>query len=113
MSLPKRPSSGRTPEAITEKEMRWSITKAAQDLGWLVSFAWTSIHSPRGLPDLTLVHPATHRLMYFELKSAKGKVTEPQQQWLDALASCPGVIAMVIFPKDLETAYKLLVEVKE
>jgi len=94
---------------MTETDLRRSIVAAARECGWLVSFAWTSIHSPRGLPDLTLCHPERHELIYFELKSAKGKVSEPQQTWLDALAQVTSrVEARVIRPADLEDAYRRL-----
>jgi hypothetical protein len=92
----------------TERDLRQVIIDAAREVGWLVSFAWTSIHSPKGLPDLTLVNPP--RLIYAELKSEKGKPTEAQQVWLDTLAQVPGVEVYLWKPSMLDDIYHTLLE---
>lgn len=83
---------------LLEKDLRKHVIAYAKTLGWRTYFTWTSIHSPRGLPDLVLVRPP--RLVFIELKSEKGKVSPEQQEWLDDLAAVPGVVAIVVRPSD-------------
>ena len=42
-----------------------------------------------GFPDLVLIRPP--RVIFAEMKSEKGRVTEPQREWLADLAACSGV----------------------
>ena len=94
---------------MLERELRESIRAAAKDCGYLVYFSWTSIHSPRGFPDLFICHSDRGIAFAWELKSEKGTVKPAQQEWLDALAQVPGIDARVIRPADLENAYKALI----
>jgi len=99
-------------EVMNEKQLQASIIKAARDCGYLVYHTWSSIHSPRGLPDLVMVREkddGTADLIFAELKSAKGKVSESQQMWLDLLGKVPGVGVYLWRPSDLEEAYQILV----
>jgi len=73
---------------ITEKDLREQVRDLCRLFGWKMYFSWTSIHSPRGFPDLVLVHPSKNRVIFAELKSEKGKLTEEQVEWLDALGKC-------------------------
>jgi len=68
---------------ITEKQFQGQVQQLAQLCGWLCYHTWGSIHSPAGFPDLVLVRGS--RLVFAELKAARGKLTAAQQQWLDAL----------------------------
>lgn len=70
---------------ITEKQFSQQIVELAALLGWKVYRTWNSIHSPAGYPDLTMARE--NRLIFAELKSETGKVSEAQQQWLSALAA--------------------------
>jgi len=70
-------------ELETERDFQAKVIEAAQRLGWEVQFHWSSIHSPRGYPDLTLVRGK--RLLYAELKSEKGTITLAQNHWLEVL----------------------------
>ena len=65
-----------------------------------------------GFPDLHLVHTKTGAVAVFELKTAKGVVTEAQQEWLDAYALNPHIDSGVWRPMDLldGTIGELLVE---
>lgn len=69
--------------AITEKQFSQQVVDLARLLGWKVYRQWTSIHSPKGFPDLTMVRE--DRLVFAELKSEQGKLTEAQAEWLEAL----------------------------
>jgi hypothetical protein len=67
---------------ISERDFRHQVIDLCKLLGWKHYFTWTSIHSPKGFPDLVLVR---ERVIFAELKTEKGKVTPNQQEWLDAL----------------------------
>lgn len=67
---------------LSEKDFRHQVIDLCKLLGWKHYFTWTSIHSPKGFPDLVL---ARERIIFAELKTEKGKVTPNQQEWLDAL----------------------------
>ena len=54
-------------------------------LGWKCQYFWRSYHSPKGWPDLFLVHVEKKRAIVAELKVGKDQVTPEQQDWLDAL----------------------------
>ena len=59
------------------------VLAAARDRNWLAYHTWRSDHSPSGFPDLVMVRLS--RVIWAELKSEKGSVTDDQQVWLDAL----------------------------
>ena len=73
---------------VTEKDLREQIRDLCKLFGWTMYFSWTSIHSPRGFPDLVLANPEKKRIIFAELKSEDGKVTETQREWLNALTAC-------------------------
>jgi len=85
---------------VTERDLREWVRDLCGLFGWKMYFSWTSIHSPRGFPDLVLVNPEQKRVIFAELKTEKGKLTPEQEEWLAALAACgqevyvwrPGVI---------------------
>ena len=70
---------------MSEKALQSAVVEAAQYGGWLVHFVADSRRSPAGWPDLTLVHMTTGRVIYAELKTARGRLTIAQAVWLDAL----------------------------
>lgn len=85
----------------TERELREQVRDLCKVFGWRFYFTWTSIHSPRGMPDLILCRPP--RLIFAELKSDKGKITSHQQEWLDLLGECGGnVECYIVRPSDIE-----------
>lgn len=61
----------------------WTAThfRPARSAGGYV----TAITGDKGFPDWTLVHP-DGRLIFAELKGARGQVTPEQRSWLDLLA---------------------------
>jgi hypothetical protein len=69
--------------AITEKQFEAQVKDLAKMFGWLYYHTWRSIHSPAGFPDVVMVRPP--RLIFAELKSETGQLTEPQKKWLDML----------------------------
>lgn len=74
----------RRPNA-TEDDVLVLVRQAAALGGWLCYHTHDSRRSPEGFPDIVAVHPQLGRMVFAELKSAKGKVTPDQEQWLAAL----------------------------
>ena len=91
---------------LREKDLREQIRDLCKVMGWKFYFTWTSIHSPRGLPDLVLCKPP--RLIMAELKTEKGQVSPHQQAWLDALSGCPSVEVYLWRPSDIESIVYIL-----
>lgn len=88
---------------LPEKELQRQVRAYARLLGWEVHTTWTSIHSPRGWPDLTCWRqtPEGGELVCIELKSRRGRVSPEQEAWIARLAAVPGVRwAGVIRPAD-------------
>jgi len=71
------------PGSPCERHFRQQVLEYARLNGWHAYFTWTSIHSPAGFPDLVLVRG--REMVMAELKSAKGKPTPAQEEWLNAL----------------------------
>lgn len=70
----------------TEREFLRQITDLGKILGWRVYHPFLSKWSEPGYPDLTLVRPP--RLIFAELKTDRGKVSEAQADWLALLGQC-------------------------
>lgn len=80
--------------AWSEKEFQAEVIRLAHDNGWLVHHAmpamnrrgkWaTHVQGDSGFPDLVMVRGI---LVFAELKSAKGRVSEAQNLWLDRLSA--------------------------
>lgn len=69
---------------MPERAFREHVRKYAEAHHWLCYFTWRSDHSPAGYPDLTMCRLS--RVIWAELKSAKGRVTPEQLAWIDALS---------------------------
>jgi len=93
---------------MTEKELTRVLVSAAKECGWKVYHTFLSKWSSPGFPDLFMARGS--QALAWELKSEKGKVSDSQQEWLDALALVPGIDVRVVRPADLEEAYRFLVE---
>ena len=87
-------------DTLTEKQFQRQVTDLAHLLRWNTYHPYLSIHSERGWPDLTLIRPP--RLLFAELKTAKGKTTVHQEKWLGLLGECPGVEVYLWRPADWE-----------
>ena len=92
---------------LTEVQWRRTVREAASALGWRAGWTWLSIHSPSGFPDLVLVSAARKRVIWAELKTEKGKVSEKQQRWLDELRAA-GQEAYVWRPSDWPEVQEVL-----
>ena len=71
------------PLAISERDFQAMVRELAEWMGWRTYHTWRSDHSPAGYPDLTMVRG--RRIVYAELKSERGRVSQEQAAWLDAL----------------------------
>lgn len=75
--------------AMTEANLQSAVIDLAQELGWMVfhartgrtgSGAWlTYMAGQSGYPDLTLARKGT--VLFVELKSEKGRLSEGQKEW--------------------------------
>jgi hypothetical protein len=85
-------------DLMTEKELSANIVQVAAAFGWLSYHTYRSMNSPAGFPDWVFVRPP--RLLFVELKSAKGKMRPLQQLWIDRVGKVPNVEAYVIRPAE-------------
>lgn len=72
-----------------EDELQAAAVALAKANGWLVYHTHDSRRSAAGFPDLVLLRGG--RLMFVELKAAKGKLSDDQKTWLAALEGVAGV----------------------
>lgn len=91
---------------LSEKEYLAQILEAAQTLGWITYHTYSSERSTHGFPDLVLVRPP--RVLFVELKSAKGSLSRAQAIWAMDLRECPGVEHYVWRPGDWESVTDVL-----
>jgi hypothetical protein len=91
---------------ISEKVFQEQVRKAAIINGWRYYHTWSSMHSAQGFPDICMVRDK--RLIFCELKSAKGKVTVEQEAWLKSLACIPNVEVYTLRPDDFDDFYERL-----
>ena len=92
---------------ISEKDFQAAVRELAELMGWTVFCTWSSRHSPGGEPDLRLVHPIQKRMIWMELKSAKGKLTARQVEAIETLQAA-GEEVYVFRPQDWEQIEKIL-----
>jgi len=72
---------------VTEKQFTHTVIEYAEYMGWLVYHVLDTQHyakrTSKGFPDLVMVKDGT--LVFAELKSEKGRLTEHQKIWGVAL----------------------------
>lgn len=76
---------------MSENDLLSNVRQIAGLLGWFHYHTHDSRRSEAGFPDLVLVRG--DRLIFAELKSAKGRLTPAQADWLkrlNAVAPSPG-----------------------
>jgi hypothetical protein len=83
---------------LTEKQWQSQVVDLGKMLGWRLYHPYDSRRSNPGYPDLTLVRD---RIVFLELKTEKGKLSEPQRDWLTALRRAGGE-AYVVRPSQLQ-----------
>lgn len=91
---------------MQERELQKHVRAMLSQFGWRTAVTWTSLHSPKGWPDLFACRKCAGigcgtEAVAIELKREKGKVTPEQAEWLAMLGELPGVkFAGVIRPSD-------------
>lgn len=90
----------------TEKQWAATVVEAARRLGWKVYFTWNSRHSPPGFPDLVILRAP--RCIMAELKTAKGRTTPAQDDWLDGFRAVPAIETFLWRPADFDDIVELL-----
>lgn len=90
---------------MKEVEFQKTVEQLAQSLGWKFYHAPYEVGPRvRGFPDLVLVRD---RILFRELKSARGRLTIEQKAWLEALRKV-GADVDVWRPSDLKKIKKEL-----
>ena len=95
-----------TTEAGSEKDFQQAVRDLAALLGWAVWCTWDSRRSPAGEPDLRMVRPP--RVIFAELKTEKGRLTQMQSTAGELLAGCPGVEYYLWRPGDWDEIGEIL-----
>jgi len=83
--------------AQSEAQFQAAVVEYAKLCGWRVQFHWKSFHSPAGFPDLCMVRG--ERVVFAELKTAKGRVSDAQEVWLCTLRATGKVEAYLWRPQ--------------
>lgn len=79
---------------LTERQLQDHVLAAARSLGWLAYHTHDSRRSQPGFPDLVLVHPVQRRMLWRELKTARGRLSAAQSVWIAALTAAGQDIAV-------------------
>lgn len=68
-------------DATTESQWQAQIVRWARELGWTRSYH-TAISRKlvKGWPDLVLLRPSTGELIYIEVKTMRGRLSDDQKQ---------------------------------
>jgi len=103
-------------DQISESAFTAQVIRMAQVFKWRVAHfrpgmtkrgRWvTAMSGNIGFFDLVLIGKS--RTIFAELKSAKGKLTEDQKEWIARARECPGVETYVWYPKDIEMIESIL-----
>ena len=99
---------------MSERNLQDTVIEMAKVHGWLVNHqrpartdkGWrTAVEGDAGFPDLVLVRPGLQkrppRLLFVELKAKRGRFTDGQRQWMEALVQIPFVEVLTWTPDDL------------
>ena len=90
--------------SVTEKQFQSHLVKYAKNRGWQVYHTYDSRKSTPGFPDLVLVREC---ILYRELKSEKGRMTQAQKIWGETLTQA-GADFAVWKPSQIKEIYKEL-----
>lgn len=94
-------------DSISEAELQETITDALEAFGWYWFHDNDSRRNNSGFPDLIAVHPASHVLLVYELKSAKGRWRPGQREWLAAFTREDSHrVVRCVRPEDLDSVLR-------
>ena len=90
---------------MTERELQSAVIECARLLGWRVAHfrpaltarGWrTPVEADgAGFPDLVMVRAGV--LLFVELKAVRGRLSDAQVEWVDALAACRQDVRMLVW----------------
>lgn len=93
---------------MREEAFRQQVRQIARYNGWRLQYhTHDSRRSDPGFPDEVLAHPAKNRIIIVELKAEKGRLTEPQKQWINMFKNA-GYEAAVWRPSDMPIIERVL-----
>lgn len=98
--------------SMTEAQLQDTIVEALDLFGWLSFHDNDSRRNRAGFPDICAVHPRTGWLLFYELKSHRGKLRPAQEMWISALAAAgrkPGgarIVCREVRPDHLDQVLK-------
>ena len=88
-------------QEMTEADLQRSVMDLARRYGWVAYHVPDSRRATaRGCPDLIMVNEGQTRVMFAELKTAKGKLRTEQVFWIGVLEAA-GIEVHVWRPADL------------
>ncbi len=93
-------------DAISERDFERQVKDVAKLFSWLYYHTFRSQFSPAGFPDCVLVR-GSEPVIYAELKSEGGKLSEPQREWLLSLVRA-GERVFVWKPSNLDQIISIL-----
>lgn len=120
LRTPERRASVPAPPGLAQdagRAFEGQVVQLAGMFGWLSHHqrparrqdgSWSSaIQGDAGFPDLVLVRPAQRRegrarVIFAELKSGRGRLSQAQRRWFEALAEVPGLEVYTWRPEQLE-----------
>ena len=96
---------GYTPGMSVEAALLRDVRALVRQIGGLFYHTYRSDRSEKGFPDCVILLPPTAqqphgRLLFAELKSATGKLTSEQAQWVSMLETVPGITVHIWKPAD-------------
>ena len=91
----------------TEKGWARTVDDYARLCGWEILKTWLSINSPSGEPDRKYIRPP--RVVWAELKTARGKVS-PRQEYILGLLRLCNQEAYLWYPADWPEIERVLGE---
>jgi spermidine/putrescine-binding protein len=91
---------------VKEKDWLAQVRQLARLHGWRVFHAYDPILTDPGFPDLVLVR---ERVIFAELKGPRGRVSERQWEWIDALMAA-GAEVYIWHPDDIDEVIETLRE---
>lgn len=98
---------GIAPADMTEKVWQQQVVALFKQLGWRGYHTLRSKGSQPGYPDLTLAHPDQRRIVFLELKTETGKLTDRQADWISTLRRA-GAEVYVVRPRHMQALASIL-----
>jgi hypothetical protein len=96
--------------SIPEKDFLATVRGMGEVYAWRVyqvlDTANYAKRTSKGWPDLFMVKEG--RALAIEGKTEKGRVTPDQQEWIELLATVPGITSGVYRPRDMDELERLI-----